>query len=157
MARLLHRLRGRRAIGQDHVRRQLQQLRGGGSYPIGVTEPPLKIDLNIAADDPAKLLESFPERRGAELSFRIVLGVEHQHADPPHALAPLRARRERPRGSAADERDELAPFQRFKWHPSPRSQDLVQRSEIATVSQELMERCDNLSASSVRGSAWGQF
>jgi len=55
-------------------------------------------------------------------------------------------RRERPGGGAAEERDQFAPFQWFKWHPSPRTQDLVQRSEIAKVSQELGERCDNLSA-----------
>jgi hypothetical protein len=30
----------------------------------------LKIDLNIAAVDPAELLKSLPERLGAELSFR---------------------------------------------------------------------------------------
>jgi len=60
----------------------------------------LKIDLNIAADGPAELLKSLPERRGAELSLRIVLGVEHQHADPPHTLYLLRPRRQRPRGRA---------------------------------------------------------
>jgi hypothetical protein len=71
----------------------------------------LKIDLNIAADGPAALLESIPERRGAELTFRIILGVEHQHADPPYPLALLRARREWPRGRrATNERDELAPI-----------------------------------------------
>jgi hypothetical protein len=32
-----------------------------------------------------------PKRGGAQLSFRIVLRVEHQHADPPHPLALLRA------------------------------------------------------------------
>jgi hypothetical protein len=36
----------------------------------------LEIDLNIAANDPAQLLESLPERSGAELSFGIVLGPE---------------------------------------------------------------------------------
>src|SRR5262249_13220822 len=41
-------------------------------------------------------------------SFPIV-GRSHQQPDPPHALALLRARRERPRRSrAANERDELA-------------------------------------------------
>jgi len=35
--------------------------------------------------------------------------LRHQHADPPHALALLRARRERPRDRrAAEQRDELA-------------------------------------------------
>ena len=37
-------------------------------------------------DGPAELLKSLPERRGAELSFRIVLGVQHQHADTPFGL-----------------------------------------------------------------------
>jgi hypothetical protein len=52
---------------------QLQQLRGLGSQPISVAQAPLKIDLDIAANDPAELLETFPQRRGSELSFRIVL------------------------------------------------------------------------------------
>jgi hypothetical protein len=69
----------------------------------------LEIDLNIAANDPAQLLESLPERSGAELSFGIVLGVEHQHADPPHPIGLLCVRRQRPRSRrAAEERDELA-------------------------------------------------
>src|SRR5262249_14783194 len=67
------------------------------------------IDLDIAANGPAQLLEPLPEGSGAELSFGIVLGVEHQHADPPHVLGLLRARHERPRcRCAADKRDELA-------------------------------------------------
>jgi hypothetical protein len=109
-ARLLHHLCRRATVGQDQVRRESQQLRGGGSYPIGVAQSPLKIDLNIAADNPAELLESFPERRGAALSFRIVLRIKHQHADPPHPLALPRPRRYRPRRRAAKQRDELAAF-----------------------------------------------
>jgi len=36
--------------------------------------------------------------------------MEHQHADTPHPIRLLRARRERPRRSrAAEQRDELAP------------------------------------------------
>jgi hypothetical protein len=43
------------------------------------------------------------------LKYRIVRGCGHQHADPPHALALLRARRERPRRSrAAEQPDERA-------------------------------------------------
>src|SRR5262249_28502591 len=67
------------------------------------------IDLHIAADGPAELLESLPERRSTELSLRIVLRVEHQHADAPHLFALLRPHRQRPRRrSAAEQRDELA-------------------------------------------------
>src|SRR5262249_46011147 len=39
--------------------------------------------------------------------FRVVRNSD-QHANPPHALGLLRPRRERPRGPAADERDEIA-------------------------------------------------
>jgi hypothetical protein len=46
------------------------------------------------------------------LCFRVVLGIAHQHADPPNPLRLLRTPRERPRRCAADERDELAPFLR---------------------------------------------
>ena len=51
------------------------------------------------------------ERREAGLTFRIVRGCGQEHADAPHPLALLRARRERPRGRrAAEQRDELAPL-----------------------------------------------
>jgi hypothetical protein len=41
----------------------------------------------------------------------IVRSCGQQHADPPHPLALLRARRERPRHRrAAEQRDELAAF-----------------------------------------------
>jgi hypothetical protein len=43
------------------------------------------------------------ECRNARLSFRIVRGKVHEHADAPHFLALLRARRERPRCSRAAE------------------------------------------------------
>ena len=39
---------------------------------------------------------------------RVVFGVNHQHADAPHPVALLLARRERPRRRRADQRDELA-------------------------------------------------
>src|SRR6516164_245749 len=48
---------------------------------------------------------------GTCLIFWISSVEGSQHADAPHALALLRARRERPRGCrAAEQRDELAPF-----------------------------------------------
>ena len=40
------------------------------------------------------------------VSFHVTLGIAHQHADPPHPLG-LRARGERPRTRAAEQRDEL--------------------------------------------------
>src|SRR5262249_45795236 len=50
-------------------------------------------------------LRSFHKRCELRLGFQIT----HQHADPPHPLGLLRARRERPRRCrAAEQRDELA-------------------------------------------------
>jgi hypothetical protein len=45
------------------------------------------------------------------LCLRIVFAVRHQHANPPHPLLLLRARRERPRcRRSAKKGDECAPF-----------------------------------------------
>ena len=60
---------------------------------------------------PAQLLQPLQERRDAGLKFRIVRGCVQEHADAPHPLGLLRARRERPRSRrAAEQRDELAPL-----------------------------------------------
>src|SRR5262249_16383878 len=58
------------------------------------------------------------------LSFPIV-GHSHQQPDPPHALALLRACRERPRGRAAKQGNELATFQLIEWHFAPASQGQI--------------------------------
>jgi hypothetical protein len=56
-------------------------------------------------------LQRLLERRTAGNRFRIVLDESNDDADAPDALALLRARSERPRGSrGAEQRDELAPF-----------------------------------------------
>jgi hypothetical protein len=60
---------------------------------------------------PAQLLQRLPECRDIGLHFRIALGERIEHADPPHPLALLRPRRERPRRCrAAEEDDALPPF-----------------------------------------------
>src|SRR5262249_21174016 len=57
---------------------------------------------------PPELLESPLERREIGLSFPVALSIPHQHADQPQPLRLLRPRHERPRGRAAEQRDELA-------------------------------------------------
>ena len=57
----------------------------------------------------AAFRQGLQERPNAGLPFRIVRRCEQEHANAPHPLALLRARRERPSRRAADERDELAP------------------------------------------------
>ena len=70
---------------------------------------PASVDPDVAALCPPELLEPLPECGDEGLSFPVALGIAHQHADPPHALGLLRARRERPRSCRApEERDEVA-------------------------------------------------
>src|SRR5262249_52861960 len=71
---------------------------------------PTILDADADIIGPAQLLQPLLECRDLEARFRIVRDPSHQHADAPHALALLRARRERPRCRAADERDEVAPL-----------------------------------------------
>jgi hypothetical protein len=54
------------------------------------------------------LLQALQKRRMPGLSFRIIRAEVHEHADPAHRVRLLRARRERLRGRAAEQRDELA-------------------------------------------------
>jgi hypothetical protein len=48
--------------------------------------------------------------------LRIVGGEWREDGDTPHALALLRVHRERPRSCAAEQGDELSPFQLIKLH-----------------------------------------
>jgi hypothetical protein len=66
-------------------------------------------NLDVAAVCPAQRLKSLLKRCHSRLSFPIV-GHSHQHADPPHPLRLLCARRERPSGRTAEQRYERAPF-----------------------------------------------
>jgi hypothetical protein len=54
------------------------------------------------------------------LSFWIVLGVRHQHANSRHWLGLLRARRKRPRhNGAAEKRNEMPSFKLVELHWIP--------------------------------------
>src|SRR6516165_180681 len=102
---------GHSASGQDDIRRQRDQFRREFANVIGIACAPTVVDLHIPADGPAQLLQSLMESREARLTFRIIGGEIHEHADAPYPLGLLRARRERPRdGCAGEQRDELATF-----------------------------------------------
>jgi len=65
-------------------------------------------------------LQPLVERRDARLFFRIIGGKIHKDADPSHALALLRTRREWPDGyTGAEKRDELPSFELIELHPLP--------------------------------------
>src|SRR5262249_15317954 len=79
------------------------------SYPIGVTTTPTKVHPQVVAVGPTQVRKRSRERGEASLPLGIVFGGPHEHADAPHAVGLLRARRERPRRSATERSDELPP------------------------------------------------
>jgi hypothetical protein len=87
---------------------QADQLLRERPYPIDVTPGPPNVHPHVAAIGPAQVRKRLREYRKARLRRRIVFVEPREHADPPHAVALLRARRERPRRRAAEKRDELA-------------------------------------------------
>ena len=88
---------------------RIQQFRHGDASPLVIGRIPAIVDLKIAADNPAKLLEFLPESREPALSFLITFGELYHYSNPPHPLGLLRTSRKRPReGRAADKGDELA-------------------------------------------------
>src|SRR5258708_25606655 len=88
----------------------LSRLRIEGRRPA-IVEP------DVAASGPAELLKPLAERAEPSLCFWIVLRNRHQDPDPAHLIGLLRARRDRPRRRAAEERNNLTPFQLTKLHP----------------------------------------
>src|SRR5262249_29385172 len=69
---------------------------------------PTIVDPHVAARRPPCFLQPLCERGNTRVPFRIVSSQIDEHTDAPHPLGLLRARRERPRRRAAQQRDELA-------------------------------------------------
>src|SRR5262249_42494284 len=78
------------------------------SYSIAVIAGPMKAHPHVAAIAPTQARKPLSECREASLLLGIAFVARHEHADPPHAVALLRARRERPSRRAPNERDERA-------------------------------------------------
>src|SRR5437660_546816 len=80
-----------------------------GAKTIGIAVTPTVVYLQVAADDPAQLLQPLHKRCTASPHLGVVRARVREHADAPHPLALLRARDERPsRRRAAEQRDERA-------------------------------------------------
>ena len=91
------------AMGQDDVGRERDQFRRVSANVVGIGRGPADVDPHVAADRSSPIAASaLQERCDAGLKFRIVRGCGQEHADAPHALGLLRARRERPRRRAAE-------------------------------------------------------
>src|SRR5262249_7878883 len=76
---------------------------------------PAIIDPNSLPLGPSQALKFRCECCEFGVCLRVGFTHKHQYADPSYAVALLRARRERPRGRAAEERYELAPLH-FRGH-----------------------------------------
>src|SRR5262249_17598873 len=92
------------ALRKDEVGLQRDEFLRKSSHRLDVAGcRPAGVDPDIAALCPAELLKSLTQRRDAGLPYRIVRGEWHEHADAPHTLGLLRARRERPSGRRSAE------------------------------------------------------
>src|SRR6516165_4602644 len=108
-ARLLQQCsRGGGAVRKNEIGLQRDQLLREPLHHLRVGPGPAGVDPYVAAFRPPELLERFPKCCDPGLCFRVDLGIAHQHADSPHSVGLLRARRKRPGHRAPDERDELA-------------------------------------------------
>jgi hypothetical protein len=92
-------------VSENHIRRKSGQLRSGGAGTFGISIRESIFNLYVAAFGPTEFLEALPERREESLRFGIGLAEWDQHADSPHALAPLRARCERPTSATPEAQD----------------------------------------------------
>src|SRR5205823_3615348 len=97
-------------MGDQHIGLQADQLFREclNSACIGIA-PPI-INSNIAAILPAQLLKALLKCGDTRTNIGIAFGDRHQHAHAANSFRLLRARRERPRRRAAEQRDELAPL-----------------------------------------------
>src|SRR5262249_28112799 len=78
-------------------------------HPIDVSATPPKVDPHVAAIGPTQARKRLRERKEAMPLLGIGFVARHEHADPPHPPALLRARRKRPcRRRAAESSDEFA-------------------------------------------------
>src|SRR6516165_12039596 len=88
---------------------------------VNVARSPVIVRPDVACFRPTQVLQRLAESRNARLCLRIALGKAHQHADPPHPVGLLRARREWPSQRRAAERYQQLPPSDGDCHaPLPR-------------------------------------
>src|SRR5262249_2610637 len=87
---------------------QADKLFGEGRDTLGIPSAPAVIDLKVPPVHPAQFAQPLMQRRSHRLRFHIALTDVRKHAEAAHLLALLRARDNRPRRRAAEQRDDLA-------------------------------------------------
>jgi hypothetical protein len=78
---------------EDYIGCHRHHFCGCGAHALSAFAGEPIIEPDIAALVPAEVLEALPEGRKVGLPDLIVLGESHDHADPPHPIRLLRARR----------------------------------------------------------------
>src|SRR5215469_103503 len=84
---------GSAATRQNDVRHEGDQFVRVSTTAVGIVGAPAVIDPHVAADGPSQFSQALCERRDAAGCFGIVRSQVHEHADSPHPLGLLRARR----------------------------------------------------------------
>src|SRR5215468_9606005 len=95
------------AGGKDDIRCECNQFCRIRAKTIGIARGPARLDLHVAPNAPARLLQALQKGSVTRACPYVVRGKGIEHPDPSHPLL-LRARRERPRRRAA-KKYELAP------------------------------------------------
>src|SRR5260370_36630034 len=80
-----------------------------GTVALPIAGAPAIVDLKVIADYPPARLHRLGKGGGFFMALRVAAALVRQHADAPHALALLRARRERPDDGARACGNALAP------------------------------------------------
>src|SRR5262249_16978508 len=94
--------RTRIAGSEDDIRLERDQFRRIGAKAIGIARGPAGLDLHVAPDSPARLLQTLQKYPVARLSERIVGNKVMEHADAPHdrsLSSSMRALASRPTGA----------------------------------------------------------
>src|SRR5262249_29172590 len=109
----------------------LNQFRDQGRKSIAATLSRTVFDNKVYPLDITELLKPLPE--GVELGRILNRRYRFQHADPPQLHRLLRARRERPRGRAAEQRNELPTLHSITSSARARSDDGTSRPSALAV------------------------
>src|SRR5262249_35144852 len=103
------------ALSNDEISSQLNKWCCQGLQTAHIALGPAIINPNTLPLGPSQALEFRCECCELSVCLRVGFTNKHQYADAAHPLALLRARRQRPRRRAADERDELATLHSITW------------------------------------------
>src|SRR5262249_23670479 len=110
---------------------------------------PTDVDVQVAADGPARWRQRLKKCGESNLRIRVIGSVWHEHANTPHALALLRPRRERPRCCrTGNHLNEIAPS-----HAAALPRRSGQRQSYSTCDDSATLRIETAAGSYLLGQA----